>query len=114
MLITILPAGSQDSQSGSTTTNSDALRSENFGFKLGNIGFQVITTGFNAADATVALEHSNDGTNWSTVADSTLTLASGSANQCMILTNQAFAWYRVAFVKGSNSAGTFQVILNFN
>ena len=114
MLVTLLPAGGQATQVATATASSAVVDITKTGTYLGNIGFQVVAVGLNTADATVYIEHSNDGTNFSTVDNSTLTLASGSSNQCMILTNQAFAFYRVTFNKGTNSAGTYSITVNFN
>lgn len=86
--------------------------------RIGNIGVQVIGASLNAADSTVTLQQSNDGTNFDDVLNAdgtvfTITMASGSTNQCEILTNQAFMYLRATYTNGTNSAGTITVLINF-
>ena len=80
---------------------------------LGNLNMQVITASFSTADATIKLQQSNNGTDWDDITDSQLTLASGSASQSLVVTYLASSFIRAVFSKGTNAAGTFQVILSF-
>ena len=78
-----------------------------------NMSFTANTTSFNAADATVKLQHSNDNTNWENVTDGSITIASGTATQSLTpITNIAMRYYRIVYTKNSNSAGTITVIIN--
>jgi hypothetical protein len=79
---------------------------------------QYIATGFNTADATIKLQASNVHTptanDWVDIVDSTKTIASGTSTDYFILSNIAMKNFRVVFAKGTNSAGTIAVYLNFN
>lgn len=94
-----------DYTSGSITLD-DALR-------INNMSMHVIAASLNTADAAVKIQHSNDNTNWIDLTDGSVTLTS-STSFAIIAPFVAFKYYRVVFTKGTNSAGTVQIILNFN
>lgn len=78
-----------------------------------NMSFTVNSTSFNAADATVKIQHSNDNSNWADVTDGSITIATGTASQSLTpITNLAMRFYRIVYTKVSNTAGTITVILN--
>lgn len=86
--------------------------------KAANIGVQVVGTGLDAADSTVTIQQSNDGTNWDYVLDSTgstftITMASGSTSQSQVLTNMSFGFLRAVYTKNTNAAGTITVTFNY-
>jgi hypothetical protein len=80
---------------------------------INNMSMHVIGTGLNTADSTVKLQSSNNNTDWVDVVDGSLTLTS-STSFYLIAGNVAMKYYRVVFANGTNSAGTIQVLLNFN
>jgi hypothetical protein len=88
---------------------------------IANAGLQVSATSFNTADATVKVQHSNDPTfaDWgyvqdnNTGTDAVITITS-NISFYLIMTNISFKYYRLAFAKGTNSAGTFTARINFN
>ena len=80
-----------------------------------NIGIQVNSTSFNAADAVVKIQHSNDNVNFTDITDATLTIATGTASAILApITNIGTRYYRAVYAKNTNSAGTISVIFNFN
>lgn len=101
-----------DAQVATASINSEAFDMD--GQKSGlNMSFTANTTGFNQADATVKIQHSNDKTNWTDVTDGSITIASGTASQTLTpITNLGVRYYRIVYTKNTNSAGTITVILN--
>lgn len=97
---------------GTVDANSNALLVDTNRLTFGNMNMQVTWTGFNAADATVKLQSSNDGSNWIDVTDSTITLNAASGTLNVVAAYAASQYVRVAFAKGTNAAGTFGVILS--
>ena len=78
-----------------------------------NLSFQVNATSFNASDATVKMQHSNDNSNWADITDASLTMASGTTSQILApISLLGSRYYRIMYTKNSNSAGTITVILN--
>lgn len=78
-----------------------------------NLSFQVNATSFNASDATVKIQHSNDNSNWADITDGSLTIASGTTSQILTPISLLGArYYRIVYTKNTNSAGTITVILN--
>ena len=100
---------------GDITSSSQELGESN---SFQNASLQYVATGLNTADATVKLQGCNDNQagagNWMDITDSTVTLASGSSAAYLIIANVAMKYYRVVFSKGTNSAGTINVLINFN
>ena len=103
-----------NAQVGTASANSSVIDVTNLPLISSNLALQVVTSGFNTADATITVKHSLDGINFDTVADSAITLASGSASQTILMTSRMCDYYRIDFAKGTNSAGTFTVNLSFN
>lgn len=101
-----------NAQSATANINSEAFDMD--GQRSGrNMSFQVNATSFNASDATVKIQHSNDNSNWADVTDGSLTIASGTTSQVLTpITNLATRYYRIVYTKNSNSAGTITVIIN--
>lgn len=79
-----------------------------------NLNVQFNGTSLSAADGSFTIEQSNDGTNWTTVTDSSVTMASGSTSQNLVLTNVGAKYVRSKWAKGSNASGTIEVLFNFN
>ena len=80
-----------------------------------NMSFSVASTSFNAADATVKLQHSNTNVSadFQDVTDGSITIATGTALQNLTpITNLGMRFYRIVYTKVSNTAGTITVILN--
>ena len=102
-----------NAQSATANINSEAFDMD--GQRAGrNMSFTANTTSFNAADATVKLQHSNDKTNWDDVENGSKTVdASGTSSRNLTpITNLAMRYYRIVYTKNSNSAGTITVLLN--
>lgn len=81
------------------------------------LSFVFTWTGFNQVDATVTIQVSNDGTNWDTKSDAsddpvTYTFAAASGTHGISFNGVVTeAYYRVAFVHGTNSAGTISCVI---
>ena len=103
-----------NAQVGTASTSSSAIDVSTLTLMSSNLAIQVVTSGFNTADATIKVQHSLDNTNFDDIVDSTLVLASGSGSQTLLLTNRMCDYYKIVFDKGTNSAGTFTVNLSFN
>lgn len=89
------------------------IDTDNKGLRVGTLSFQVNSASFNAADATVKLQHSNDNTNWNDVTDGSITIASGTASAVLTpVVDLAMRYYRIVYTKNSNNAGTIQVLVN--
>ena len=123
MQIQIIPSGNGTTTIPTTAVATSNITSETLTLdgkhiRVGTLSMCAITTGFNAADATVRLQHSPDGTNFANLdsTDSTvglLTIASGSNTTVLTpVTFLAMGFYRAVYTKNSNSAGTIQVIFN--
>lgn len=107
MTHTIINAQSATANINSETFDMDGQRSGR------NLSFQVNATSFNASDATVKMQHSNDNSNWTDLTDGSLTMASGTTSQILTpITMLGARYYRIVYTKNSNSAGTITVILN--
>lgn len=80
----------------------------------GNIlNVQINGTSLSAADGSLTLQQSNDGVNYTTITDSTITMASGSTSQNIVLENVATKYIRSVWAKGANASGTIAVYFNF-
>lgn len=79
-----------------------------------NLNAQFNGTSLSATDGVFTLEQSNDATNWTTITDSSITMASGSSSQNLVLTNVGAKYIRSVWAKGSNASGTIEVLFNFN
>lgn len=78
--------------------------------QCGSVAIQCVGTNLGAADGTIKLQKSVDGTTFADVASATTVAASGTA---YIIENNpaACAYYRIIWAKGSNAAGTVSVKL---
>lgn len=123
MTIQVIPSGNgttsgPTTQAATANITSETIDTDNKGLKVGTLSVTAVTTGFNAADATVRLQHSNDNVTFENIDlnDSTvglMTLASGAATKSLTpVTYLAMRYYRVVYTKNSNSAGTIQVLVN--
>ena len=101
-------------QAGSASANSATIDVSNLSLLSSNLALQVITASFDAGDSTLKIQHSSNGTNWDDVADSTITVATGTASQTLLMTNRMCNFYRVVYTRTSVTTGTFTVNLNFN
>ena len=72
---------------------------------IGIVGLQCSAVSLSAADGTITLQHSNDGTIWGTVAAAT-TVASNATGYYVPATVAPYKYYRVVWAKGANAAGT--------
>jgi hypothetical protein len=113
MTIQAIPSGTNRSTWALAAINSETIDTDNKGLKVGTLSFQVNSTGFNQATATVKLQHSNDNTNWNDVTDGSLTIASGTASAVLTpVVSLAMRYYRVVYTPNTNTAGTIQVLVN--
>lgn len=118
MTIQSIPSGtgvnpSPTTQSATANINSEVIDTEYMGLRVGTLSMQVNATSFNASDATVKVQHSNDKTNWVDITDGSLTIASGTSTQILApVVYLSARYHRVVYTKNSNSAGTIQVICN--
>lgn len=118
MTIQVIPSGNgttsgPTTQAATANINSEVVDTDNKGLKVGTLSFFVNSASFNAADATVKLQHSNDATNWLDVTDGSITIASGTNSAVLTpVVDLAMRYYRVVYTKNSNSAGTIQVLVN--
>lgn len=94
-------------------TNRDSDSIEFFTKGKTSMALQIVATGLNAADATVKVQESNDGTNWVDVSGASITLASGASYPVLSITPRC-RFNRYVYTKGTVSAGTFSGIVNFN
>lgn len=114
----IIPSGNgttsgPTTQAATSNINSEVIDIMYYALKYGVMGIQVNTASFNAADATVKLQHSNDATNWIDTTDGSITIASGTNSATLTpVTQLAMRYYRIVYTKNSNSAGTIQVIVS--
>jgi len=100
---------------GDITSSSQELGESN---SFQNASLQYNAVGLNTADATLKLQGCNDNQsgagNWMDITDSTIALAAGTSSAYLIIANVAMKYYRVVYAKGTNSAGTINVLINFN
>lgn len=66
---------------------------------------QINASGLDAADATVTIEASIDGTNFEATA-STVTLASGASTRILNVSDAYYKYFRIAYVANSVAAGS--------
>lgn len=93
--------------------NGETIDTMYMGLRGYHLSFSATSTGFNQADATVKLQHSNDASNWADVTDGSVTMASGSATSVLTpVVDIAMRYYRCVFTKNTNSAGSVVVIVN--
>lgn len=73
-----------------------------------SVGLQCSAVSLSAADGTIKLQHSNDGTTWGDVAAAT-TVAANSTGYYIGVTVAPYVYYRAVWAKGTNAAGTVTV-----
>lgn len=93
------------SGNGNANANGDSI--ETFVKAKQSISLQIVSTSFNAADATIKAQESNDGTNWADVPSASVTLATGSAANPAISITPRCRFNRFVYTKNSVSAGTY-------
>jgi len=98
---------------GTANADSSAIMVDISKMVFGNINMQITWTGFNTVDAIVKLQMSNDGTNWVDVTDGAYAIGAASGTTAIVAAYAASQYVRVDFAKGTNSAGTFGVLLSF-
>jgi hypothetical protein len=114
----LIPSGNGTTSGPTTQAATANINSEVFDIMChtniyGVMGVQVNTASFNAADATLKIQHSNDATNWIDVTDGSITIASGTNSATLTpITQLAMRYYRAVYTKNSNTAGTIQVIIS--
>lgn len=101
----------------STTVGTANIKSDTYSARIGaSLGLTVKSTGFNAADATAIIEGSNKNSTTDTdffeVPESLITIAANSITYAGSSITFPYAYWRVKFVKNTNSAGTFEAIVN--
>lgn len=74
------------------------------------VSIQAVGTSLDKADGTIALQRSNDGTNFQAVAAAT-TVAANTTAYGVADTAAAYRFYRAVWSNGTNAAGTVEVIL---
>ena len=74
------------------------------------VSIQLVGTSLAKADGKIALQRSNDGTNFEAVATATTVAATATAYG-IADTAAAYRFYRAVWAKGTNAAGTCEVIL---
>jgi hypothetical protein len=115
--VTMNDASAANADSDSSSTILGFPYGENnvkYNLPKGNAAFDVVTTGFNQADATIKIQQSVDGTNWVDVENGSISLGSGANNYAMVITNVCHKYFRTVFAHGTNSAGTITSKLTFN
>jgi len=115
MTTQVIPSGTSTSQAADASITSEVIDTDNKGLRIGTMGFQVNSVGFNAADATVKIQASNTLTagDFIDVTDGSITIATGTAvaNLTPII-YLAMRYYRIVYTKVSNTAGTIKVTVN--
>jgi len=91
-----------------TTVNSSAVDIS----KYKGIYISIIAAGLDAADGAIQLEASSDGTTFKAVSGQSVTLASGASNDHLLITDAPYAYFRIAYTKGTNTTGTVTVQYN--
>lgn len=109
--------GTTETQSATANITSDGWDVSSK-IRLGTGSVTVNSVGFNTADATVRIQHSNDGVNFENLdlTDASvglMAIATGTATQTLTpITFIAVKYFRIVYTKNTNSAGTITVILN--
>lgn len=98
------PVGTFDADT-STTRDSGALDGAKF------ISVQINAAGLDQADGVLKLQGSNDKDKWKDLGIS-VTLGSGTSNELLEVTNFASRFLRADWAKGTNAAGTIELILH--
>lgn len=101
--------------SGAANADSSSILVDISKMVFGNMNMQVTWTGFNTTDAVVKLQRSNSGLTgeWIDVTDGSIALNAASGTLDIVAAYSASQYVRVDFAKGTNSAGTFGVLLSF-
>ena len=73
------------------------------------LSFQLRTTGFDAADATIQIQKSNDSKNYLDIVGATLTFNSGTNTNFIEIENAKNGRYRAVIVVNSVSVGTLRI-----
>jgi hypothetical protein len=76
------------------------------------LGVKLDYTGFNAADATIEVQESDDNITWYSNTGSIQTIPSGTGNLCFNLNGLSSNYYKVFYENYTNSAGTIKVTTN--
>lgn len=97
--------------SSNKTGTSHEIETHLSGANILNVQFN--GTSLSAADGVFTLEQSNDNVNYTTITDSSVTMASGSSSQNLVLENVAAKYIRSVWAKGANASGTIAVYFNF-
>jgi hypothetical protein len=75
------------------------------------INMKVKCAGFNAADATIEIQESDDEVTWFTN-DSSRAIAAGASNFIVSINALGSRFYKAVFTKNTNSAGTITADMN--
>ena len=75
------------------------------------LSFELITTGFDAADATIQIQKTNNFIDYLDIVGATLTFASGSNINFIEVENAKNAFYQAVIVVNSVTAGTLKIEL---
>lgn len=104
--ITLIPAA--------TSANAN-INTEDMNMSLYQFAYvQILTAGLNASDGVFKLQDSQDNTNWHDIAGATVTVLAANPSHVIRVTTPIVATYlRGVWTKGTVSAGTINVIVNF-
>lgn len=92
----------QSAVSAASADTSSAVDISNYS----KLYISVLAASLDAADATLQLQASSDGTNFADVSGESITLASGTSNDHFIIENAPYAYFRLVYSEGSNTTGT--------
>ena len=79
---------------------------------LGYMSYQVNFSGLDATDGIISTEYSNDNVNWEEVPGLTETVATASEVVNFNINAINHKFYRIKWVSGSNTAGTFDIYVS--
>ena len=93
----------------SAATASTSFTTDVTGQNFDNGAFQVIWTSYVGASASVRLQASIDGSNFSNLTVNPTTLSTGSSSILYNITDAGYPVYRVLYDAGTTTAGTLDV-----
>lgn len=105
---TLIAGGTSASAANITTSASNVL-----GASYKYVAFQLNATSLDAADGSIKIQDSLDGTNFSDITGASITVASGTSVNMIRDTAFTGKYIRAVWTKGSNTAGTLQGLLFF-